>query len=401
MTFKKRLWNTITLTILIFLVRLHSAPLLGRLDFSTSEVSKIYNLSLLIVCVPFLLFVIQSIFYYLFKKDYPVQNRAIKHPVLRILGWIIIIAPVALYYFLNYQDRRMHSDGGYILSAMVAFGFLFITPLYWLWIIKELKDNYGTKTGIGTFLLILFGFFIYAHFSTSCPADKPLKSYNGCHACDELETISMNHPEDCTKFCPERYRDRYDCLFATKSCPEDKPLKRVGRNVIMGQNFEKGESDCYTCDEMKDLRVSNCYDCPNREMKGESCVLKECPKEFPLRDKHNGKCISCDVLEGVSVDNCGVCSNRKEYWSPTNYENCFLEVCPPEAPIRDIDGACRKCDENYAFKLKDNDDCTRICPNERMLIPDEYYPSRKYCGLINCPEGMKHDYQGFCYKIRK
>lgn len=154
MTFKIRLWNTIALTILIFLVRLHSAPLLKDLDSLTIQ---IYKLSLLVVFIPFVLFIIQLTLHYLLKKDYPVQDRKIRHPILRIVGWITILLSTFLVCFLDYLGDKQGLTY-VILSLGVSLGLLYVMPLYWLWIIKELKDNYGIKMGLGSFFLILFGF---------------------------------------------------------------------------------------------------------------------------------------------------------------------------------------------------------------------------------------------------
>ena len=165
MTFKKRLWSTITLTILIFLIRLNSAPLLRVFGYTFSKAVNIYDLSLLVVFIPLSLFIIQSILHYLFKKEYPVQDRKIKHPVLCVLGYIIILVATILFYFLDYLDRTMHSD--YITSILIiiGLGILFLMPFYWIWFIKELKANYGTPIGICSFCFVLMILILYAQFS--------------------------------------------------------------------------------------------------------------------------------------------------------------------------------------------------------------------------------------------
>ena len=236
MTFKRRLWNTIILTLLIFLVYLRSESFLRELlwklpRFSQSEISTLFNLLSWIVFIPFVLFTIQTILHYLLKKEYPVQKKTINHPALQIFGWAIIITTslaairmpksvAGMMFFLFLYNPNSN------IWTLIDFGILFILALYWFWIIKELKGNYGVKTGVGSFLLPLVCVCIYVFFFTSCPVDKPLKNYYyGCLSCDNLNNIKLIHPEDCTKLCPNREQTESGCQL--KDCPSEAPIRNL------------------------------------------------------------------------------------------------------------------------------------------------------------------------------
>jgi len=380
MTFKRRLWNTITLTILFFLVVLYSILLLALFVEHIEHFPLL--LPLIIVLMPFFCFTFQTAFHYLFKKDYPVQEKPIKNRKLRTFIWIFQVFP---FVFLVLK-----------LRTIFLFSMLFI-PAFWMWIIVEFKNNYGKKTMIYSFAFILITL-IYSYISLeSCPSDSPLRNHfpcghlGGCYSCDEKSSVLLSNPDDCTNICPNRYSDGYRCHFVIESCPEDLPLKRVGEGLferegegLLGKvedSYEKKEPVCTSCDETKALEVANCQDCPNRQnyksIWGPRCVLKTCPKEMPLR-ADDGACVSCDDYQIISAFNCSVCPNRVELKKP--YYNaagrCVLKECPSEAPIRDTNGICHSCDDRESFKPKDENDCERLCP-ERQLKNNGYCDRKK------------------------
>ena len=307
MTFKRRLWNTISLTILISLVVLNTSIALTIFDSmffdSHSKDEIILSISLTIL-FPFILFIFQSFF----KKEYPDQEKTTKHPKLKALSWILLLLlPVSII----------------CRSELLGLLGLLLLPVFWVWIIIKLKNNYGKKAVIiSFFLLLIFALFLCNTSFTFCPSDRPLKHYyecghsGGCRSCDERASLNLKDPEDCTKLCPNRYSDGYQCHYVVESCPANAPLKKIGIGWL-GENSAliyqyKEEQDCYSCDDPRGLMVANCDVCPDRqELKttyGKVCALKTCPEQQPLRDVNYGDCHSCDEKNSFKVENAEDCT---------------------------------------------------------------------------------------------
>jgi hypothetical protein len=217
--------------------------------------------------------------------------------------------------------------------------------------------------------ILVFPTFLFA----VCPSDKPIPTLSGCKSCDTphalLQTKCItcdNEPDvDVLVVCPNRQRKGITTIL--KECPPDKPERT-------------SEGDCYACSDEEDFYVSRNYvnPCPNRMIyhQGASYISGViCPLEKPVYSF--GRCYSCDEEKNfyVPMNYKNICKNRKIYQKD---EDTYLSVimCPTDRPLRSK-GKCYSCDEKKSLKF-DDDISPNICPNR---IVKNGYSSLKHTAV--------------------
>jgi len=132
-----------------------------------------------------------------------------------------------------------------------------------------------------------------------CPDNTPLYKGGKCYSCYEIDTLNISK-EECNK-CPNReyiYSKEWEHGGCSLSCPADTPLKRY-------------DGKCFSCEEKKVVATEtwcnfdvNCEVCSNRtiihDLGGNVPSIPNCPPDKPLMDSH-GVCYSCDTEEYVDV----------------------------------------------------------------------------------------------------
>ncbi len=160
-----------------------------------------------------------------------------------------------------------------------------------------------------------------------CPDDKPLKSDNGCYACDDTGFVILKDERD-NAICPQREIINSGGYKKSilKQCPTDKPLRTINgciecKNahkslVLNGEDclnvcsgmfpmpdvgiFDEYEPEekrdptekvqrCFSCNDSSiGFYESDCIKCSNRVFKDGKCLFKEVPdddgEEGPLVD---------------------------------------------------------------------------------------------------------------------
>ena len=153
----------------------------------------------------------------------------------------------------------------------------------------------------------------------TCPEEKPFKDFEECVGCNSYEAldIAIGHEKD-FEICSNRKTIKDPVLHRSssilKTCPPEAPI----RNHL---------GSCIPCDFPYWLGVDKkeCDKCPNRisindpAYETSICDLKECPKDRPLKEKH--ECLSCDLLGmvlSVNQEMCEKCPDTYEWY----HERC-------------------------------------------------------------------------------
>ena len=182
------------------------------------------------------------------------------------------------------------------------------------------KDVYNIIIGIPS-VIILNPWYEYGNGDFSSEILTPTQEFkimcynkkdtfignNECLSCDTEERV-ISLPEECNR-CPGRYMDGHYCI---KSC-------RQG-------TFKNDLNDCVSCDLDDSVKSSilSCNQCNNREMKNGFCI-KKC-NGFHTKD---GACVSCEDNRGyqpyydeISYNNeCYHCPNREMVGSECRLKN--------------------------------------------------------------------------------
>lgn len=191
-----------------------------------------------------------------------------------------------------------------------------------------------------------------------------------------------------------------DIYAYNEKCPKDSPFeittwgRRIGEDGLLIPNCSKGceakEALYIEKDHEKDFDI-----CPNRETIDGYSILKQCPKEYPLRD-YNGSCLPCLDGENFSAigvrkpEDCEVCPNR-EYNDKLKYrERCQIKECPKDRPLRDDLGNCVSCEgentRDSIFVNEKEENCGG-CPNrEFKKSKNRHYDRSDFCQIKECPE---------------
>ena len=130
---------------------------------------------------------------------------------------------------------------------------------------------------------------------------------------------------------------------------------------------------CISCDTISAISITkeNCSLCPNREYdeKNYLCVLKECPKEYPIRSVE--RCFSCDELKAIFVgsdkESFSSCQNRK-----FDRHNSVLKTCPKNT-FRTPSGSCVYCTDDAPL-IATEEECAN-CGEQRKMVYPEWFPS--------------------------
>lgn len=238
--------------------------------------------------------------------------------------------------------------------------------------------------------------------------NQPIWDWTGkCYACDDptrfsggTETEARQSTEaNCNRLCPNRQKMDQYCVLSTcpntnqvldqdgacrDKCPADKPLRSA-------------TGTCYACDTGVAVSVSgvtaNCDVCPNRELKGTTCILPTCPADKPLRGKNN-TCYSCDDTTSIEMSDTTSCTAicPQRILNNTYHKRCIL--CGVEGtiyenkPIWDWTGVCYSCDTSTNISGGSETlaqqataaNCSQACPNREK--------QGQYCTRITCPNGM-------------
>ena len=161
-----------------------------------------------------------------------------------------------------------------------------------------------------------------------------------CPSCDALHIIDVTE-EECNK-CPNRIYKNEKCIL--KECPKDYSLDKRGvcRSCSTTNAFESTKGSCEICSNRKykdGLCVEQCSEnqflnsaaecvdclikdgvppmrdecnkCPNRVMQGSLCTLKECPKDFPMRNFLGCEACNFPYFFETSPEECAKCPNRE------------------------------------------------------------------------------------------
>jgi len=152
----------------------------------------------------------------------------------------------------------------------------------------------------------------------TCPAEKPL-SYGGeCHPCD---TKAWWKFENCHA-CSNRFiSDEGGCLPCDSGGDNSPFLDKASRGECSrcSSRVNGTNNECFECENPHSLKVDakTCQLCPNRKMDENGlCVLKECPKESPMRVKvfedWGYSCTPCNLANTAksSKAECDKCPNR-------------------------------------------------------------------------------------------
>ncbi len=134
------------------------------------------------------------------------------------------------------------------------------------------------------------------------------------------------------------------------------------------------EDKCMSCDNPDILRILPGYEnafiesCPNRKVidVGDyffESVLRLCPKEKPLR-VFGGRCVECDIsdipADVEKKEDCDICPNR---YFDEKKERCILKECPKDKPLRDkISDDCHACNDGTPEVFITQDSCEK-CPD--------------------------------------
>ena len=97
----------------------------------------------------------------------------------------------------------------------------------------------------------------------------------------------------------QNYYRHQSTLGEKKECPPNKI-------------HSSGDLGCISCDTSWAFAATaeECSKCPDRELKGDKCVLKVCPPDYPLRDSRNLSCNSCSFwAPDISKWDCAMCEN--------------------------------------------------------------------------------------------
>ncbi len=151
-------------------------------------------------------------------------------------------------------------------------------------------------------------------------------------------------------------------VLATE-CPPDKPLE--------------SEDSCYSCDSLEGLDMRWKEEkqdiCPNREIVTvmhygslsypyEISILKKCPPEAPLRSVEG--CIPCDNKQHqvVAISDCSVCPNLSVRSLGKDHVSC-LPPCPENKFLAEggVSWKCISCTDGYVTGITESD-CQK-CPN--------------------------------------
>lgn len=184
-----------------------------------------------------------------------------------------------------------------------------------------------------------------------CPTDKPITDTKGnCHSCDDY---GYNIPISTSE-------------AAVRAC--EKTLMNYKSTDI---------AEVYNCDQSNvNIPVSNytdmCSKCPNRNLGGNYCSLKECPDGYVKT--YHGTCQSCDsqTIYVINSAECAKCPG-KEILIGHSTLACANPTCP-DGQFRKIDGTCASCDETGTIQVAQESDCL-VCPNRlaqgSMCHPNE------------------------------
>ena len=149
----------------------------------------------------------------------------------------------------------------------------------------------------------------------------------------------------------------------SKKCPSERPFMGIL------------DGDCIGCDFLGIIPIKAGHEkdfeiCKNRETyKDFNSIskLKECPKNFPLRDI-GGRCYSCneETLYVLSMEDCLICPNREVKKFDDEFE-CYLK-CPSKHPMRYSkvyeEETCHDCFTRIVDF--DEEECSK-CPNRKYV----------------------------------
>ena len=192
-----------------------------------------------------------------------------------------------------------------------------------------------------------------------CPKEKPFSSLDNdnCIGCDELGSIYVGRYAKDFEICTNR--ETINERSRLKECPKDFPLR----------DYSGG---CYSCDDTEAIYMhenNNCSVCSNRMVKDGYCILKTCPRGHNFRDA-SGSCYTCDDAEIYkpivnTKEDCKVCANLEAEKNDETFI-CIPKICPPYAPIKD-GGDCRECsDDNWSFTTISPEVCAQ-CSNREWI----------------------------------
>lgn len=209
------------------------------------------------------------------------------------------------------------------------------------------------------FLLLCFSF---PALAIECPSDQPMEKAGKCYSCEDWDNDYSK--EECGK-CPEfrKFKDGL-CIF-TRSPDPKYPLMQftaIGESDRFIQNGTVFDS----CDTKSAVRSTpeNCAQCPNRKYENGECVLSECPQGYFRGLMGNCfKCSTTGVSETsgnyeISKEECDKCPERVH-----KDGLCILKECPKEAPIRQ-DGRCLDCGWRFERGEIEESECLK-CPNRK------------------------------------
>lgn len=216
----------------------------------------------------------------------------------------------------------------------------------------------------------------------SCPADKPIQTLSGCKSCDapqallQVKCITCGDKDiDILEVCPNRQRKGITTIL--KECPSDKPHRT-------------SEGDCYACSDESYFFVKKDYKnpCPNRTIRkeGESYISGLiCSDDKPIYSF--GKCYACSEEKELYIldNNKNPCSNRTIHKKGESYISVLN--CPDDKPLYSK-GKCYACDTTKTLTVS-SDIPSDICPNRRV----EFGESKFECPI----DKPLRDAQDNCY----
>ncbi len=227
-----------------------------------------------------------------------------------------------------------------------------------------------------------------------CPWTRPLADKNGnCYVCNYENGVAVTGVEDNCNVCEEREVVGNSCVL---KCPYDKP-------------FRNRDGKCFGCEDPTQAMSSEklAKECVNKcTEKGyaRTAVRHYCaPKceEGYVQDTY-GNCRKCENLNyaeinGAPLDLCELCGEDFTLYEGSDVcvRNC------PDGQFRADNGVCYDCNDETVYStrgLVKNSYCEQVCPNDRVIVP--YYASNSsyslYCAK-KCDYGEYMDWDGYCH----